>query len=113
MLEYIKSTQGEMRHVSWPNKRQVVIFTSTVIAVSVFVALVLGTLDFIFLRGLRSVIGSGANTPSVQTENTNTLPLSDQEQGKVENTQSSITQPESILEKTESANKDNVLETRQ
>jgi preprotein translocase SecE subunit len=63
VVEYVKATQGEMRHVVWPNKRQVALYTATVVAISMFVAAILGMLDFAFLRGLRSAI-SNQNTDS-------------------------------------------------
>ncbi len=66
MVEYVKATQGEMRHVSWPNRRQVAMYTATVVAISLIVASLLGVLDFAFLRGLRAVIGD-ANTPTATT----------------------------------------------
>jgi preprotein translocase SecE subunit len=63
VVEYVKATQGEMRHVSWPNRRQVALYTAAVVAVSLSVAALLGLLDFGFLRGLRAVIGGGNTAP--------------------------------------------------
>jgi len=34
LAEYIKSTRAEMKHVSWPTRKQAIIFTIIVIAIS-------------------------------------------------------------------------------
>ncbi len=52
LTDYLKDTKAEMRHVSWPTRRQAMVFTSLVVAFSVVVALVLGLADFLFTRGL-------------------------------------------------------------
>ena len=47
-INYLKDTQGELKHVSWPTQRQTVIFTALVILISILMALYLGLLDFVF-----------------------------------------------------------------
>ena len=64
--EYIQETRGEMRHVSWPNRRQVAVFTGTVVAASIVVSLILGLFDFIFGAGLRELVRISPNRPSVE-----------------------------------------------
>ncbi|MDZ4285280.1 MAG: preprotein translocase subunit SecE [Patescibacteria group bacterium] len=59
--EYIQETRGEMRHVSWPNRRQVAIFTATVVAASIVVSLFLGLFDFMFGAGLRELVRLSPN----------------------------------------------------
>jgi len=49
---YLKDTQAEMRHVSWPTQRQALVFTALVVCFSIAVALILGFADFLFTRGL-------------------------------------------------------------
>lgn len=56
LIQYFKDVRGEMRHVSWPTKRQGIIYTALVIAISLVVALYLGALDFIFSRALEFLI---------------------------------------------------------
>ena len=56
LIQYIKDVRGEMRHVSWPTRKQAVIYTVLVIAISVAVALYLGALDLLFSRGLEFLI---------------------------------------------------------
>lgn len=48
LIQYIRDTRGELKHVSWPTTKQATIFTILVIAVSLFIAALLGLFDFIF-----------------------------------------------------------------
>ncbi|OGI71369.1 preprotein translocase subunit SecE [Candidatus Nomurabacteria bacterium RIFCSPHIGHO2_02_FULL_35_13] len=54
--EYLKETKTELKHVIWPNRRQTIFYTVIVIALSVFIAYLLGIFDFIFLQGLQKLI---------------------------------------------------------
>jgi preprotein translocase subunit SecE len=56
LIQYIKDVRGEMRHVSWPTRKQAAIYTALVIGISIAVALYLGGLDFLFSRGLEFLI---------------------------------------------------------
>ena len=47
-IDYIKETRNELRHVSWPTRRQAVVFTVIVILVSLATAFFLGFFDYIF-----------------------------------------------------------------
>lgn len=47
-VNYIKDTREEMTHVSWPTRRQSVVFTVVVIAVSILTAVFLGFFDHLF-----------------------------------------------------------------
>ncbi len=51
-IQYIKDTQGELRHVAWPTRLQTIVYTILVVAISVGVALYLGLFDYIFTTGL-------------------------------------------------------------
>ena len=48
IINYIKDTKSEMKHVSWPTRKQSVVFTILVIVVSILVSLFLGFFDFSF-----------------------------------------------------------------
>lgn len=48
LINYIKDTRGELQHVSWPTRRQSVVFTVVVIAISIAVSLFLGFFDYLF-----------------------------------------------------------------
>jgi len=52
LINYLRDTRGELRHVSWPTQRQTAIYTLLVIGISLVTALYIGALDFLFTRGL-------------------------------------------------------------
>ena len=56
LSNYLNETKEEMKHVSWPTKRQTIIFTVLVIVISLAVAAYLGFFDYIFSLGLKSLI---------------------------------------------------------
>ena len=56
LLQYIKDTRGELRHVAWPTQMQTIIYTVIVIGLSLVVAAYLGFFDFIFTTGLSRII---------------------------------------------------------
>lgn len=56
ILNYIKDTRGELKHVSWPTRRQTIVFTSVVIFISLATAVFLGLFDFIFTQILEKFV---------------------------------------------------------
>lgn len=50
IVEYVKDTRSELKHVSWPTRKQAIAFTIIVIAVSLGVAAFLGFFDYIFTQ---------------------------------------------------------------
>lgn len=56
LIQYIKDTRGELKHVSWPTQKQTLIFTVLVIILSLLIAGYLGVFDYIFTTALNSVI---------------------------------------------------------
>lgn len=56
LINYIKETKGELKHVSWPTKKQSIWFTVIVIVVSLAVSFFLGFFDFIFSLGIETFI---------------------------------------------------------
>jgi len=48
IFDYIKDTKGEMKHVSWPTRKQTFTYTALVVLVSVFSAFYLGLFDHLF-----------------------------------------------------------------
>ncbi len=50
ITEYIKDTRAEMSHVTWPSRKQAILFSVAVIIVSVATAFFLGLFDYIFSR---------------------------------------------------------------
>ncbi|MBI5457563.1 preprotein translocase subunit SecE [Candidatus Kaiserbacteria bacterium] len=51
-IQYIKDTQGELRHVAWPTRLQTIVYTILVALISIGVSLYLGLFDYIFTTGL-------------------------------------------------------------
>jgi preprotein translocase subunit SecE len=56
MPNYLKEVRGEMKHVSWPSRSQVIVYTSVVIGVSLAVAVYLGVLDYLFTAIIQRII---------------------------------------------------------
>jgi len=56
LIDYLKSTKTELKHVSWPTKKQAIAFTIIVVLISVLTALYLGFFDFIFSKILQFFI---------------------------------------------------------
>jgi len=56
ITEYIKETKAELKHVSWPTRKQATLFTVVVIAVSILTSLYLGLFDYLFSLLLKLVI---------------------------------------------------------
>jgi len=48
IVEYFKETRGEMKHVSWPTRKQAIGYTVSVILISILTALYLGAFDALF-----------------------------------------------------------------
>ncbi len=54
--QYIKDTMTEMKHVSWPSRRQAILFTLLVIVISIAMAAYIGVLDGFFTKLLKIFI---------------------------------------------------------
>lgn len=67
IVDYLKETQGELRHVAWPTRTQTIVYTILVALISVGVALYLGLFDYIFTTGLTHLIGIVPSAPQTQT----------------------------------------------
>lgn len=56
IINYVKETKAELKNVSWPTKRQTVVFTAMVVAVSLATAAFLGFFDMVFAFLLKQFI---------------------------------------------------------
>ena len=56
-VDFIKETRAELKHVSWPTRRQTIGYTILVIAISIVVAIYLGAFDYLFAYLIRLIIG--------------------------------------------------------
>ena len=54
--QYLRETREEMKHVSWPTRKQVISYTALVIVVSIITSLYLGLFDYFFQMLFKSVI---------------------------------------------------------
>ena len=68
--EYIKETQSELKRVSWPTRKQVVVSTFAIILVSVAMSLLLGLYDFAFSSALGKILVNSESS-SIATSTTN------------------------------------------
>ncbi len=57
ILDYVRETRAEMKHVNWLSRKQALLYTIAVVVVSVAVALYLGFFDYLFSTGLSQLIG--------------------------------------------------------
>lgn len=59
IAEYFKDTRGELRKVSWPTRKQATNLTLIVLAVTVIMAIFLGSLDYLFANLVRLIVSLG------------------------------------------------------
>ncbi len=52
LAQYLKETQAELKHVSWPTQKQTIYFTAVVIILSLVTAAFLGVFDALFSKVL-------------------------------------------------------------
>lgn len=79
IVQYLKDTQGELRHVAWPSQTQTVVYTVLVALISILVAAYLGLFDFVFTNGVKRIVGT---TPSpIQVTQSTSSPATSTEQG--------------------------------
>ncbi len=56
LTEYIKETRAEMAHVTWPTRKQAVLYSVAVVVISIVIAFVLGAFDYIFAQLLTLIV---------------------------------------------------------
>ena len=56
LLSYIQDTRAELKHVSWPTRRQAIAYTIITIAISIGVSLYLGIFDGLFSFALEKIV---------------------------------------------------------
>jgi preprotein translocase subunit SecE len=57
VIKYLKETRAELKKVSWPSRQEATNLTLIVIAVTTFMALLLGFIDYIFTKLFGLIIG--------------------------------------------------------
>jgi preprotein translocase SecE subunit len=56
LFNYIKETKGEIKHISWPTRKQTIVYTLLVVFISFFIAIYLGLFDFLFTEGVNQIL---------------------------------------------------------
>jgi preprotein translocase subunit SecE len=56
MGNYFRDVRAEMKHVSWPSRPVVIVYTVVVVLVSLIVAIYLGLLDYVFRLAIEQFI---------------------------------------------------------
>lgn len=56
VVRYFREAREELRKVTWPSRRDVLIYSGFVIAVCVIVAAYFGLLDFLLTKGLDALV---------------------------------------------------------
>lgn len=56
LVNYIRDTKAELKHVSWPTRKQAIAFTILTVIISIVVAFYLGFFDFVFSLILEQII---------------------------------------------------------
>ncbi len=56
LINYLKETRVELKHVNWPTRKTALNFTFLVIGISLAVAMFLGLFDWLFTRLLNTFI---------------------------------------------------------
>ena len=57
VIKYLKETRAELKKVNWPSRQEATNLTLIVIAVTTFMALLLGLLDYIFAKLFELILG--------------------------------------------------------
>ncbi len=56
MPQYLKEVRAELKHVSWPTRQMVAVYTAVVIGISLAVSVYLGLLDYLFTAIIQRLI---------------------------------------------------------
>ncbi len=56
LFAYFRETKEELKHVTWPSKKQTFTYTALVIVISVAVSIYLGLFDALFTKIISSFI---------------------------------------------------------
>ena len=60
IVRYLRETRAELRKVHWPTRQEAWNLTKVVMAVTISMAVLLGTLDYLFAQTLRGIITGSA-----------------------------------------------------
>lgn len=57
LIRYFRETRAELRKVTWPTREQAIRLTLIVLAVTTFMAILLGAIDYVFAALFRLIVG--------------------------------------------------------
>jgi preprotein translocase subunit SecE len=57
VIKYLKETRAELKKVNWPSRQEATNLTLIILAVTTFMALLLGLLDYIFTKLFELILG--------------------------------------------------------
>ena len=57
VIKYLKETRAELKKVNWPSRQEATNLTLIIIAVTIFMALLLGLIDYIFAKLFELILG--------------------------------------------------------
>jgi preprotein translocase subunit SecE len=52
IIQYLRDTRAELRHVAWPTTQQTVVYTALVVGISIIVAAFTGGVDYLLTTAL-------------------------------------------------------------
>ena len=56
LKEYLQETKAELAHVTWPTRKQAIVYTVVVVIISFVTAFYLGAFDYLFQTILGKII---------------------------------------------------------
>jgi len=56
MINFIKETKNEMKHVNWPTRKKTIKYTMVVVLVSLILATILGAFDTLFVKIINLIV---------------------------------------------------------
>ncbi len=57
LVEFFKEVRGEFRKIIWPNRKELIKLTMTVIVTSLLVGLIVSLMDVVFAWGYQTILG--------------------------------------------------------
>jgi preprotein translocase subunit SecE len=57
VIKYLKETRAELKKVNWPSRQEATNLTLIIISVTIFMALLLGLIDYIFAKLFELILG--------------------------------------------------------
>ena len=57
VIKYLKETRAELKKVNWPSRQEATNLTLIILAVTTFMALLLGLIDYIFAKLFELILG--------------------------------------------------------